>query len=301
MTRLNATAFAVMARLAPFLTLLFGCATAPPPDLVSARTAYAHAEASPTAKAVPVELHKARVALDRAEAAFAGEPGGEATRDLAYVAERKAMTAEALGGASLGEARKRDAKTAFDKKQGQLLAGTQKALDAAALTQIKTSNDLAVEKEARAGAEQQAAASDKAAAVAIDALAKLQAKDEARGKVITLSGSVLFRSSESTLLPGATTRLDEVASALVTSGQNRVVVEGHTDSRGSRDSNEALSQRRANAVRTYLISRGYPSDKIEARGVGEDVPVSDNETAEGRATNRRVEIVLPPSDHASAR
>jgi outer membrane protein OmpA-like peptidoglycan-associated protein len=297
---LTTRAFALMARSTPFLVMLFGCATAPPPDLVSARAAYAHAEASTAAKAAPADLHKARAALDQAEAAFVAQPGGEETRDLAYVAERKAMTAEALGGAALGEARKRDQKAAFEKKQGQQLAGAEKALDAAALTQIKTSNDLAVEKEARAGAEQKAAASDKAALVATDALAKLQAKDEVRGKVITLSGSVLFRSSQSTLLPGATARLDELAAALVSSGQKKVMVEGHTDSRGSREGNEALSQRRADAVRTYLINRGYPSQNIEARGVGQDVPVSENDTAEGRASNRRVEIVLP-ADHASAR
>jgi outer membrane protein OmpA-like peptidoglycan-associated protein len=300
-TRLNVTAFNLMARWAPFLLMLFGCATAPPPDLVSAREAYAHAGASTAARAAPADLHKAKVALDRAETAFVAQPGGEETRDLAYIAECKAMTAEALGGAALGEARKREDRAAFEKKQGQLLAGAEKALDAAALAQIRTSNDLAVEKEARSEAEQKAVASDKIATAATDALAALAAKDEARGKVITLSGSVLFRTSQSTLLPGATTRLDQVAAALVTSRPRRVVVEGHTDSRGSREGNEALSQRRADAVRTYLIARGFPSDKIEAHGVGQDVPVSDNDTVEGRANNRRVEIVLPAGDQASAR
>jgi outer membrane protein OmpA-like peptidoglycan-associated protein len=80
--------------------------------------------------------------------------------------------------------------------------------------------------------DQRAAISDKSAKDANDALAKLAAKDEARGMVITLSGSVLFRSNDAALLPASLTRLDQVADALVAKGQN-VAVEGYTDSRGS--------------------------------------------------------------------
>ena len=78
---------------------------------------------------------------------------------------------------------------------------------------------------------------------------------------------------------------------LVAQGQN-VVVEGYTDSKGPPWSNIDLSRRRAEAVRSYLVSRGCPTDRIVARGMGSDRPVADNASGEGRANNRRVEIVI---------
>ena len=74
-----------------------------------------------------------------------------------------------------------------------------------------------------------------------------------------------------------------------------MVVEGHTDSQGSASSNQDLSQRRAEAVRDYLVSRGIAGDRLTAQGFGPSRPIADNGTAEGRANNRRVEIVIPPT------
>jgi outer membrane protein OmpA-like peptidoglycan-associated protein len=142
-----------------------------------------------------------------------------------------------------------------------------------------------------AASDQKALAADQKTQEANDALAKLAAKDEERGMVITLSGNVLFRSNDSTLLPGAQTRLNDVAYALVAKA-HAVVVEGYTDSRGSQTKNVELSQRRADSVRTYLVSRGVPGETISAKGMGPDRPVADNTSAEGRANNRRVEIVI---------
>lgn len=112
--------------------------------------------------------------------------------------------------------------------------------------------------------------------------------------VITLSGQVLFASGQSTLLPAATTALENVATALKASSGGTIVIEGHTDSQGRRDYNLALSQARAEAVRSFLTSRGVPAEALRAVGVGPDRPIADNRSAEGRANNRRVEIVLPP-------
>ena len=111
--------------------------------------------------------------------------------------------------------------------------------------------------------------------------------------VITLSGSVLFASNKSELLPAAQTRLNDVANALnrQDAGSN-IVVEGHTDSQGAAKYNQALSQRRAQSVRDYLVARGIASDRVTAQGFGLTRPIADNETAEGRANNRRVEIVV---------
>ncbi len=75
-----------------------------------------------------------------------------------------------------------------------------------------------------------------------------------------------------------------------------IAVEGHTDSRGAAERNERLSQERASSVREYLIARGVDPAKIRAEGRGEGEPVATNDTLEGRAENRRVEIVIRSAD-----
>ena len=135
--------------------------------------------------------------------------------------------------------------------------------------------------------------SEKRTSDALDELVKLVAvREEARGLVLTLSGSILFRSGETILLPSAQVKLSQVAEALLAVRARKLIVEGHTDSQGSDSSNLDLSKGRANAVRDYLVQRGYPADRIEAYGLGEGRPIADNASAEGRANNRRVEIII---------
>ena len=111
--------------------------------------------------------------------------------------------------------------------------------------------------------------------------------------VISLSGSVLFASTKSELLPAAQARLNEVATALIREDAlSNIVVEGHTDSQGAAAYNQDLSQRRAQSVRDYLVTRGIASDRIRAEGFGLTRSVADNGSPEGRANNRRVEIVV---------
>ena len=88
--------------------------------------------------------------------------------------------------------------------------------------------------------------------------------------------------------------LDAVALALKDQEDHKMVVEGHTDSQGTESSNLDLSQRRAQSVRDYLVSRGVPGDKITAIGIGQGRPVASNSSADGRAANRRVEIIVQP-------
>jgi outer membrane protein OmpA-like peptidoglycan-associated protein len=110
---------------------------------------------------------------------------------------------------------------------------------------------------------------------------------------LTLSGEVLFKTGVAELLPVAEDRLDGVAQALKQlDASQKVVIEGHTDSRGSEESNERLSKERAEAVRDYLVKQGVSGAQLTAVGKGESEPIADNETAEGRANNRRVEIVI---------
>jgi outer membrane protein OmpA-like peptidoglycan-associated protein len=117
--------------------------------------------------------------------------------------------------------------------------------------------------------------------------------------VLTLSGSVLFATGKSTLLPTSKGRLNDVARALKEDPRSITIV-GHTDSQGADEMNMKLSQARAESVRTYLTSQGVPADRVRAEGLGETQPVVDNGTAEGRANNRRVEIILENAAGAKA-
>ena len=129
---------------------------------------------------------------------------------------------------------------------------------------------------------------------ALDALGKIAAvKQEARGTVITLSGSVLFASGKSEQLPSAHAQLAQVAQALKM-GDRPILVEGHTDSRGSQAVNQPLSEQRAQSVLEYLVAHEVPRERIRAIGMGASRPAAQNDSPEGRANNRRVEIVLEP-------
>lgn len=101
---------------------------------------------------------------------------------------------------------------------------------------------------------------------------------------------VNFDTDKSTIRPDARVILDEAVSTLKAEGEVSIVVEGHTDSRASDTYNEALSERRAQAVADYLESRGIAKSRIQTEGFGESKPVATNDTAEGRAQNRRVEL-----------
>lgn len=135
--------------------------------------------------------------------------------------------------------------------------------------------------------------SEKRTSDALALLATLASiKQEERGLVVTLTGSVLFGSATSNLMPAARVKLDQVANALQAINARNLVIEGHTDSQGSDAYNQQLSQSRSDAVRDYLVQRGYPASHIQSHGRGEGSPVAKNDSAEGRANNRRVEIVI---------
>ena len=97
-----------------------------------------------------------------------------------------------------------------------------------------------------------------------------------------------FAVNSSEPLPSGTIKLDEVAKRLQDFPSVRIVVEGHTDSSGDEVYNQRLSERRATAVKDYLVRRGVPADRISVVGLGESQPIADNSTEEGQAQNRRV-------------
>jgi len=287
---------------------LAACGATPSRELVDARAAYARASTGPAAQNVPAEVHKAEVALSRAESAF--NSGSPDQRDLAYVAERRSQLAEALSKQAENAALRlsSEAQLAKDKDANHLK--TKEELERTK-DNLMTAEQIAAEEKRRAGesdtkaalsaaqaaeAEKRAAEADlKLKAMQLE-LAKFAAvKQEPRGVVITLSGSVLFASDKSALLPAAKARLTQVTAALLETKERRLDVQGFTDSQGKDAYNVDLSQKRADAVRLHLIANGYPADLVTAVGNGKASPIADNGTAEGRANNRRVEIVIAPA------
>jgi outer membrane protein OmpA-like peptidoglycan-associated protein len=103
---------------------------------------------------------------------------------------------------------------------------------------------------------------------------------------------VLFKTGSFELLPGARERLAKVSGIVLAYPSLHLQVEGHTDSVGSDEYNQQLSERRADAVRDYIVQQGISAASIEAKGFGKTEPIASNETSEGRQQNRRVELVL---------
>ena len=287
--------------------VLSACGATPPPrDLVNARSAYQHAENGPAAELAPAQLDTAKQALKAAEESFREDGDTEETSDLAYIAQRKSAESESAAGIEQANREKKAADKEYRSVQGKLTDAARAELE---LARKKLADERVAAKEAlsekekeaeaakaRADAEHQARLDvEKKLSAALASLDKIaQVKEEKRGIVITLSGSVLFATGKWELLPIAQQRLDEVATALKDQGYQKILVEGHTDSRGSHSMNMELSHKRADSVRSYLVSRGIEAGKITSIGIGPDRPVADNKTSEGRANNRRVELVVTP-------
>jgi outer membrane protein OmpA-like peptidoglycan-associated protein len=279
------------------------CASSTPtPELVNARQAYDRARTDPTASLVPDSVLSAKQALDKAEAVHNSDPQSDSEKSYAYVAQRRAELALALGDNAKAKQQADAAAAHYTELQDKLRTSAVAQLGAertqvsqlgSALQQSQTG--LAAETDARKAAEARAAR-------AMESLNKIaQVKEEARGMVITLSGQVLFVTGKSELLPAAQDQLDQVAKALKDQGDIKpMVVEGYTDSVGSDSNNLTLSKNRAEAVRSYLVSKGIPTDKITSVGKGKANPVASNDTPDGRANNRRVEIVIAGGNSPSA-
>jgi outer membrane protein OmpA-like peptidoglycan-associated protein len=122
-------------------------------------------------------------------------------------------------------------------------------------------------------------------------LENLQLRQTESGVVVTL-GDVLFETGQAELREGAQENLSEVVDLLQSEPDKNIRIEGHTDSVGSAESNLALSDQRANAVRIALESLGIAAERVTSVGLGEDFPIESNETEEGRSQNRRVDVIL---------
>jgi outer membrane protein OmpA-like peptidoglycan-associated protein len=261
--------------------MALGCASAgPSPELLDARRAYDNAREAPQARYTPDRVLEAKQALDRAERAHQDEPGSYEEKSLAYIATRRSELAVIYGSYEADRQDRERAEADYKARQDQLRRDAEGKAAA-------TSQELQGTRAALGSAQSSLAA----AMASLEQVAKV--KEESRGTVITLDGAVLFASGKTELLPIARQKLDQVAKALNDSAPDQQIsVEGHTDAQGDDASNQRLSQGRADSVRAYLVQQGVKSDRITSVGKGETTPIAGNETAEGRANNRRVEIIV---------
>lgn len=270
---------------------VIACAsTLPPQDLLDARSAYDRATTGLAQKLNPADMHDAKKQLDAAEASFAADGDTQNTRDQAYLSIRKTQLAVVV-------ARTRAADAATEGVVEAMHADEKRAVAATAAELKSTKEALSDQGAAIKDERTRRIDAEKRAAQAAADLAKIgTVKQEARGMVITLSGGVLFETAKSELLPSAQVKLNDVAKALMQEDPlSAIVIEGHTDSQGGAEYNRLLSERRAASVRDYLVSHGVAADRITAQGLGLSRPVGDNKSPEGRANNRRVEIVVQPA------
>jgi outer membrane protein OmpA-like peptidoglycan-associated protein len=117
-----------------------------------------------------------------------------------------------------------------------------------------------------------------------------ETKRTENGVLVRMKSEILFDSGSAVLKPEAIAQIEKVGDILAKYSDDRIRIQGHTDSTGSAAHNEELSLRRAQAVREVLLSRGVKPEQMLVEGIGERRPIADNATASGRAQNRRVEL-----------
>jgi outer membrane protein OmpA-like peptidoglycan-associated protein len=252
-----------------FALALAGCVTTPQPNaaLESARTIVQAAVADPNAaKYAALDVQAAQANLAAADAAYLKHDEAGIAQP-AYMAAQSARLAQLRGAAKADDARVAAGQAERD---SILLAARSNQVDSA-----KRATEAATTNSARLQAE-------------VDAL---KAKPTDRGLVLTL-GDVLFETGSSTLSPGAGRNLDRLVQFLAEHPDRLVQIDGFTDSVGTDSFNQDLSQRRADAVRASLQSRGVASARITTQGYGKEYPVASNSESSGRQLNRRVEVVI---------
>jgi len=275
---------------------LCACASTTTPQLADARRAYAEAEDSHAATHHPAQLERARVALDRAEEAHDEDPGS--ARE-ARLAERAEYRAKMVGHPDVGDSPSNRAETAEERREAGLIereevVAAREQTEAERDRAAAERNSMRVADERPVTTARSTKVEDRKAASALQNLGQVaNVKEEPRGVVITLSGSLLFPSGDKNLSPVARKSLDQVAHALAEQPADTTFqVGGYTDDSGSPKQNDQLAKQRAKAVADHLIQNGIDPSRIRVVSHGENDPVASNDSAEGRAANRRVEIVV---------
>jgi outer membrane protein OmpA-like peptidoglycan-associated protein len=275
-----------------------------PIEIVQARYALAMADAAGAKQFAAQDYTQANQILMDAETALAGKRrerklapqlgreavvGAEDARRAAMIGSAAAATETARVAAARAatDSANSAAATAREATRIRTDADRQRAaVDAA------TAADLAATSAANAADRAAALAASSARAELLNRLnAALPTRDTPRGLVSEIGG-VQFATALSDINASARESVSRFAGIVASYPELRFTVEGHTDSVGSITSNNDLSLRRANSVRDYLTSQGVPASSIAVAGFGSSMPNGDNATAEGRARNRRVDIVV---------
>jgi outer membrane protein OmpA-like peptidoglycan-associated protein len=268
------------------LMMVAGCATAPtnPAGSAEVRSKLDRLQADLTlAKLAPVEIREAETSVVLAE-----QPVG---KDVAlgeyrvYMADRKVEIAKSKASTRFAEEQRVELSQARD--DARLAARTREADKARRKAAMAQSQTDAV----RASAAVSAADAARKAEKMQQQIDTLEAEATDRGLVLTL-GNTLFATGRSDLKTGGAASLDKLVVFLNEYPDRGVAIEGHTDDVGSLEMNQTLSQHRADAVRSYLTSKGIQSRRLTAAGMGETQPIADNLSDSGRQQNRRVEVVI---------
>lgn len=272
--------------------------------LDQARTAVNAAQHNPQVAALaPEELTQAAESLRVAERAMTDHAATATVNHLAYMTVQRARIANETASSKAAQAVVASAAGERDKL---LLAARTHEAEAAQDAADTAQKQLAASEQSNARITSELADAD-ATAMRNDArvgdletqLKDLNAKQTDRGLVVTL-GDVLFDTGKAQILASGSSNIAKLADFFKRNPERTALIEGFTDDVGVPSANVELSQRRANAVMTALISMGVAADRLTTLAHGEDNPTADNTTAAGRQMNRRVEIVIAPrSDDVS--
>jgi outer membrane protein OmpA-like peptidoglycan-associated protein len=298
-----------------------------PLDLLEARNAVTIAKAAGAQQYANDSLVKAEDMLQRAEDYYQRRQGRTPIGTAARGATQMAEDARVLSLRRQEQDREEAARRAAADAKAKAEADAEAARQAQQQAQAQSEEDARRRAEAEAAqaaaqAQQQQAQADAAAAAAATAAAQqqtaqaerekqdalqqkeamrarllaqlnqvLQTRDSARGLIVSMP-DVLFGFNQYTLKPEARERLAKISGIVLAYPDLKLEIEGHTDGIGTDEYNQVLSEKRADAVRGYLISSGVTPDHVSAVGLGKANPVADNSTAQGRQLNRRVEMIV---------
>lgn len=287
--------------------LLAACATVPvqPAGSAEVRNKLTQLQADPKlGSRAPLAIKEADAAVSAAE-----QPQADASlaQHRVYMADRKVETARAQAETRFAE----DERVALgEQRETARLDSRTREADAARSQVAAARADSAVQKiaadEARGAADAAQVAANAAQMAATNSqheatelqrqIDELNAKPTDRGLVVTL-GDVLFTSGQADLKASASGNLNKLVAFLNEYPSRTVMIEGYTDSVGSEEYNQGLSQRRADSVKAYLVGQGIGAVRLVAAGKSENSPVAGNDSAAGRQQNRRVEVIIntPPA------
>jgi outer membrane protein OmpA-like peptidoglycan-associated protein len=247
-------------------------------------------QAAEDARALAVQRQEEeRIVAERDAAAAKSKAEAEAKAAADAAAAKQKADEEARRQGELAAAREAQVKAEAAAREAQMKA---EAEAAALKAQYEADALKGREEAAKAEAERARQAAEQLRAQLLEQFNRiLETRDTPRGLVVNMA-DVLFDTGKYDLRPAAREKLARFSGIILAHQGLKLEVEGHTDNTGSDELNQKLSEQRADAVRTYLIEQGLPSENLTAKGFGKTMPAADNSTAAGRQKNRRVEIIV---------